>query len=80
MPFLRGRKRATEKELHKELKQVRKSKVVVGDAAWDHRGPVAGLRARKDPFVPPNSLRNCLHGPKKIGKNMVSFVKTTCYT
>lgn len=57
MPFLRGRKRTTEKELHKELKQVRESKVVVGAGEWDHRGPVTGRRARKDPFVPPYSLR-----------------------
>ena len=68
MPFLRGRKRTTEKELHKELKQVRESKVVVGDGVWDHRGPVAGLRAFKDPLVAANYLR----------KRLVDHNKTRC--
>ena len=54
MTFLRGRKRSPEKVLHKELKQVRASKVVLRDGEWDHRAPVTGLRARKDPLVPAN--------------------------
>jgi hypothetical protein len=60
MTFLRGRKRSTAKVLHTELKQVRESKVVFGDGECDHRGPVSGLRARKEPFVPANSLRKRL--------------------
>ncbi len=60
MKFLRGRKRSTEKVLHKELKQVRESKFVLGDGEWDHRGPVTGLHARKEPFVAANLLRKRL--------------------
>ena len=63
--FLRGRIRSTEKVLHKEWKLVSESKVVVGDGEWDHRGPVTGLRACKDPFDDAKSLRKGLDGPKK---------------
>ncbi len=58
--FLRTRKRSTAKVLQTELKQVRVSKVVVGDGECDHREPVSGLRARKEPFVPANLLRKRL--------------------
>ena len=56
MTFLRARKWSTQKVLQKELMQVRESKVVVGEGLWDHRGPVARLRARKDPLVVAKSL------------------------
>jgi hypothetical protein len=68
MTFLRGRQRSTDKLLHKELKQVRESKVVVEAGEWDHRGPVTGRRARKYPFVPPYSLR----------KRVANHNKTRC--
>ena len=40
--------------------QVSKSKVVVGYGEWDHRGPVTGLHAFKDPLVPANYLNKRL--------------------
>ena len=65
MTVLKGRKRSTEKVLHKEYKQVSASKVVVRDGEWDHRGPVAGLRAFKDPLVAANYLRKRLDDHNK---------------
>jgi hypothetical protein len=56
MAFFGGRNRSTQNVLHKEEKKVRESKVVVGEGLWDHRGPVARLRARKDPLVVAKSL------------------------
>ena len=59
---------------------MRESEVLVGDGVWDHRGPVARLRAQKDPLVVGKSLRKHLDGHKNNGKNMVSIVKRTCCT
>ena len=54
--------------LQKEEKQVRESEVLVGDGVWDHRGPVARLRAPKDPLVVAKSLCKRLDDHKIMGK------------
>jgi hypothetical protein len=68
MAFFGGRNRSTQNVLHKEEKKVRESKVVVRDGVWDHRGPVARLRAQKDPLVVAKSLRKHLDDHKIMGK------------
>ena len=67
MTVLKGRKRSTEKVLHKEYKQVSASKVVVRDGEWDHRAPVTGLRARKDLWYLQTSCANALLTTTKQG-------------
>ena len=59
---------------------MRESEVLVGDGVWDHRGPVARLRAQKDPLVVAKSLRKHLDDHKDNEKNMVSAVKRACCT